>query len=138
MAPAAISSCVCQPLGKGPCVMLQQPRGHGYSNYLTAVFNLLIALFPSLNKEALEFSKVFVLDRLLKAAPALHGVVSILCLCFLPMILWGGSSHPVVSCYIVKITLKSTRREVLPVPVWMQLCSVELRVQVWMRFKNSL
>lgn len=103
MVPAVITSNVCQTPGTGPCVMLQQPWGRGYGYYLTAVLNLLIAFFPSLNKEALEFSKVFVQDRLPKTAPALRGVVSILCLCFLPVILWGGSAHPVSSCYIVKM-----------------------------------
>lgn len=87
MVPAVITSNVCQTPGTGPCVMLQQPRGRGYGYYLTAILNLLIAFFPSLNKEALEFSKVFVQDRLPKTAPALRDVVSILCLCFLPVIL---------------------------------------------------
>lgn len=59
--------------------MLQQLMVHGYSDYLILVLNLLITFFSSLNKEALEFSKVFVQDRLFKAAPALHDIVSLRC-----------------------------------------------------------
>ena len=60
----------------------------------------MIAFCPSLNR---EFTKVFVHDGLLKAAPAPHDVVSMLCLCFLPVMLSGGSAHPVLSCYTVKM-----------------------------------
>lgn len=46
MAGAVITSNVCQTLGRGPRVMLQQPWGHGYSSYLTAVFNLFDCILP--------------------------------------------------------------------------------------------
>lgn len=110
--------CVSECVNCGSCSNNQQPvsdtgqstqwkvtaaKRSGYNNYLTAVLNLFIAFFPpSLNKEALEFSRVFVQDRLLKAAPALHAVVSILCLCSLPVMLSGASAQP-VSSYIVQM-----------------------------------